>query len=134
MLSIWILSFVISLVVSSTGGELPGPSIPALSFIATIITGSYLLLRPWIRGGSTISDRLNHLKNWDMARPAAIRRIHRIVAVPLLLFIIIAVSIAAIGGPESQLVIIPIVVLLLFLSITGLYMLLTPWASRLRAN
>lgn len=128
--ALWILS----LIVTAAGAELPGPSIPGLSFIATILTGSYLLLRPWIRGGSTVSDRLRRLKEWDMTRSAAIRRTHRMVAAPLLLFIALALTIEATGGSETPLVIVPIVGMLLFLSVTGGYMLLRPWVARLRAG
>lgn len=130
--ALWLLSFALSLVVSL--GELPGPSIPGLSFIAVIITGSYLLLRPWVRGASTVSDRLKRLKNWNVTRPVFIRRTHRIVAALCLLFLVLALSIAAAGGPESPVVIIPIVALLGYLSITGVYMLLRPWVNRFRTR
>lgn len=128
--ALWILSFI----VTTAGVELPGPSIAGLSFIATILTGSYLLLRPWFRGDRTISGLLQRLRDWDVPLSAAIRRTHRLVAGPLLLFIAMALTIEAMGGSETQLVIIPIVVMLLFLAVTGGYMLLRPWVARVRAG
>lgn len=59
---LWLLSLVRSLATPAASEELPGPSLPALFFITTIITGSYLLVRPWIRGTSTVSERVNRLK------------------------------------------------------------------------
>lgn len=129
---LWILSFALSLAVSTE--ELPGPSIPALSFIALIITGSYLLLRPWIRGSTTVSDRLKGLKNWTRTPAVVVRRTHRIASALFLLFLALGLSIVAAGGPESPLFLIPIVVLLVYLAITGSYMFLRPWVNRFRAR
>jgi hypothetical protein len=43
---LWILSFALTVAVDTS--QLPGPSIPGLSFVALVITGGYLLLRPWV--------------------------------------------------------------------------------------
>lgn len=127
---LWLLTFV----VATAGVELPGPSLAGLSFIAVIITGSYLLLRPWVRGESTASDRWKRLKNWDVTRPVFVRRTHRVVATLLLFLIVLALSIQAAGGPEPQLIIVPIAALLLYLAVTGVYMILGPWVNRFRAG
>lgn len=129
---LWILSFALTFVVDLSA--LPGPSIPGLSFIALIITGTYLLLRPLVRGPTTVSDRLKGLKHWTRRPSVVIRRTHRIVATLFLLFLVLALSLEAAGGLESQLVLGPIVVILLYLGITGLYMFLRPWVNRVRAR
>jgi hypothetical protein len=131
--AVWVLSFAVTLAVPAAG-ELPGPSIPGLSFITLIITGSYLLIRPWVRGNSTVSDRWKRLKQWDVTRPVIIRRIHRVLATLLLIFIGIALALEAVGVSESPFVIVPIVGLLLVAVITGGYMFFRPWVHRVRAS
>lgn len=132
--ALWVLSFALTFAVSSTGGELPGPSLPALSIITLVITGSYLLLRPWVRGSTTVSDRLKSLKHWSRTPSVVVRRTHRIASALWLLFLAVGLSINAAGGPESPLVIIPVVVFLVYLTLTGIYMLLRPWVDRFRAR
>lgn len=132
--ALWLLSFAVSLVVSAAGEELPGPSIPALSFIAVVLTGGYLLLRPWVRGPTTASERWQRLRRWDVSRSVFIRRTHRIVAALWLGFLGLALAVELAGGPESQLVLVPIVALLAYLAITGGYMLLEPWVNRFRTR
>lgn len=129
---LWILSFALTLVIDTS--ELPGPSIPALSFIALIVTGTYLLLRPWVRGSTTVSERLKGLKNWTRTPSVVIRRTHRIAAALFLLFLAVGLSVTAAGNPESPLVLLPIVVFLIYLAITGTYMFLRPWVNRFRAR
>lgn len=65
---------------------------------------------------------------------ALVLRSHRVIATLWLLFIAIALSLEAVGGPESPFVTIPIVVTLLGLIITGIYMLARPWVLRFRAH
>lgn len=117
-----------------SGKQLPGPSIPGLSFIALIITGSYLLIRPWVRGNSTVSARWKRLKDWDVTRPVLIRRTHRILSTLCLILIGITLALSTVGLSESPFVIVPIVGLLLVLVITGGYMFFRPWADRIRTN
>jgi membrane protein implicated in regulation of membrane protease activity len=131
---LWLLSLVVTLVVPAASEEVPGSSLVALFFIATVATGSYLLVRPWIRRTGTISGRLKRLKQWDMPLPAIVRRIHRLVATLWLGLLALALSLEAAGGPGSQLVILTVVVFLLFLVLTGGYMFLRPWVNRIRAR
>lgn len=133
---LWILSFALSLAVDAAGGEIPGPSIPALTFVALVLTGSYLLLRPWVRGSTTVSDRLNGLTSWSRTPSVVVRRTHRIVATLFLLALVLAlgISVLGVGDPESPLVIVPIVAFLAYLAITGLSMFLRPWVNRVRAR
>lgn len=130
--TLWLLSFALTLVVDTS--TLPGPSIPGLSFIALIITGVYLLVRPWVRGPTSVSDRLNGLTNWTWTPSVVIRRTHRIAATLFLLFLALGLSIFAAGGPESPLLLVPIVVFLAYLAITGLYMFFRPWVTRFRTG
>lgn len=130
--AVWLLSFALTLVVDTS--ELPGPSIPGLSFVALVITGGYLLFRPWVRGSTTVSDRLKALKNWTWTPSVVVRRTHRIAAALFLLFLALGLSILGTGGPESPLLLVPIVVFLVYLAITGLYMFFRPWVSRFRAR
>lgn len=130
--AVWILSFALTLAVDTS--EVPGPSIPAVSFIALVITGSYLLLRPWVRGSTTASDRLKGLKNWTRTPSVVVRRTHRIGATLFLLSLVLVLAIQAAGGPQSPLFLIPIVVFLVYLAITGTYMFLRPWVNRFRAR
>lgn len=131
---LWLLSLGLTVAVDAAGLELPGPSIPGISFIALVLTGSYLLLRPWVRGPSTVSDRLKGLKRWTRTPSVVIRRTHRIAAALFLLLLAVGLSIEAAGGPESPLVIVPVVVFLIYLAITGTYMFLRPWGRRFRAR
>lgn len=129
---LWIISFIVSGVASAANVELPGPSIPAIAIVAAILSGSYLQVRPWIHGSRTVSERLHHLTEWDMPLPAAIRRIHRIVSALWVLLIFVAISFEVAGSTPPQALIIPVALLLLFVSVTGLYMLLRPWVQRFR--
>jgi hypothetical protein len=131
---LWLLSLILTLAIPAAGEKIPGPSLPALFFIATIVTGIYLLARPWVRGTMTTTERLKRLKQWNLAVPTIIRRIHRIVATLVVLLLVLALSLAAAGGAASELVIIPIVVLLIFLVLTGSYMFVRPWVTRVRAR
>lgn len=128
--TVWVLSLAVTLAVPAAGEQLPGPSIPAISFIALIITGSYLLIRPWVRGNSTASARWKRLKDRDVTRPILIRRTHRILSTLCLIFIGIALALSTVGLGESPFVIVPIVGLLLVLVITGGYMFFRPWVNR----
>ena len=130
---LWVLSFILTLVVPAVS-ELPGPSLPALLFIATIISGSYLLVRPWIRGSTTASDQLAGLRTGTRRAPVVIRRTHRIAATLLLLFLALVLAMQAAGGPASSLLLIPVVVFLLYLALSGLFMFLRPWVSRFQAR
>lgn len=132
--ALWILSLALTFAVSSTGGDLPGPSLPGLSIVTLIVTGSYLLLRPWVRGPTTVSDRLHGLKNWNWTPSFVVRRTHRIASALWLVFLAIGLSTGAEGGPDESPIIIPIVILIVYLTLTGLYMLLRPWVNRFRAN
>lgn len=132
--AVWVLSLAVTLAVPAAADQLPGPSIPGLSFIALLITGSYLLIRPWIRGNSTAADRWGRLKNWDVSRSVLIRRVHRVISTILLVFIGIALGMTAVGAGESPLVLMPIVGLLLVLIITGGYMFFRPWVNRIRSS
>lgn len=51
-----------------------------------------------------------------------------------LFFVALALSLEAVGGPESPLVTIPIVVFLILMVITGSYLLARPWVNRFRAR
>lgn len=132
--AVWILSLALALAVDAAGTELPGPSIPGLSFIALVLTGSYLLFRPWVRGSTTVADRLKGLTTWTRTPAVVIRRTHRIAAGLFLLFLAIALLIAAAGGPESPVFLIRVVALLLYLALTGTYMFLRPWVNRVRTG
>lgn len=132
--ALWLLSVSLTFVVSSAGGEIPGPSLPALSLIGLVITGGYLHLRPWVRGTGTIAGRMSRLKNWNVGLPVFVRRAHRIVGILWVLFLALGLSIDAAGVPVSPLIIVPVVGLLILLSITGGYMLLRPWVRRARAR
>lgn len=132
--ALWILSLALTYAVSAAGAELPGPSIPGLSFIALIITGTYLLLRPWVRNDSTVSARWKRLTKWNVTLPVLVRRTHRIFATMCLLFIGIAISLEVVGGTQSSLVILAIVSFLVVLVITGVSMFLSPWVNRFRAR
>lgn len=129
--ALWILSVALSYAVTSAGGEVPGPSLPALSLVTLVFTGGYLLLRPWVRR-TTVSDRLKRLTNWDVSRSVFVRRTHRIAATVWLLLLALALSIEAAGGPESPLLIVPVVVFLVYITFTGAYMFLRPWVNRFR--
>lgn len=129
---LWILSFAVSLVVDTE--QLPSPSIPAITFILLILTGIYLLLRPWVRGSATVSERLNGLRTWSRKPTVIVRRTHRIAAGLFLGFLVLALASDATGGSLTELLLIPIVVLLLYLAITGLSMFLRPWINRFRAS
>lgn len=132
--ALWILSVALTYAVSSTGGEVPGPSLPALSLITLIFTGGYLLLRPWVRRTTTVSDRVKRLTEWNVTRSVFVRRTHRIAGALWILFLAVGLSNEAAGGPESPLIIVPVVVLLVYATITGAYMLLGPWVDRFRAR
>lgn len=132
--ALWVLSVSLTFVVTAAGGELPGPSVPALSLIALIITGGYLHLRPWVRGTRIISARWIRLDHWNVALPVLVRRAHRVTGVLWVLFLVLGLSIDAAGGTVTSLIIIPVVVLLIALTITGGYMLLRPWVNRFRAR
>lgn len=132
--AVWVLSLAVTLAVPAAAGQLPGPSIPGLSFIALLITGAYLLVRPWVRGSSNVSARWKRLKDWDVTRPVLIRRVHRILSTLCLMFIGIALALSTIGLSESPFVLVPIVGLLLVLVITGGYMFFRPWIDRFRAR
>lgn len=127
--ALWLLSVPLY-AVSDVGGALPGPSLPLLSLVGLILTGGYLLLRPWVRGAATASDRLKRLKERNVTLPVFVRRTHRIVAA--LWVVLLAVGLAF--EPESPLVVVPFVVSLLYISITGGYMLLRPWVNRIRTR
>lgn len=131
---LWLLSLVLTLAVPAASEQLPGPSIPGLLFVATVITGIYLLAGPWIRGNSTVPARLRRLKDWNIPRPAILRRTHRIIASLFLLLLIVGLSLEAVDGVQSQVVVLPIVVLLFLLVITGGYMFFRPWVARFRAG
>lgn len=128
---LWFVSLALGFVVDTS--QIPGPSIPGLLFVALLITGGYLLLRPWVRGTSTVSERLNSLKHWTWKPSVVIRRTHRIAGGLFLLSLVGGLAITVAGGPE-QLVLIPIVVILLYVSITGLYLFFRPWVTRLRSG
>lgn len=81
-----------------------------------------------------ISDRVESLKNRTVTLPIFIRRAHRIIATLWLLFIAIALSLEAVGGPESPFITAPIGVLLLLLALSGTYLLVRPWVQRFRAS
>lgn len=132
--TLWLLSLAVTIAVPAAAEEIPGPSLPGLFFIATIVTGVYLLARPWVRGPTTVSDRLTRLKQWDLPLPGIIRRIHRIVATLVLLLLALGLSLELAGGAASELVIIPIVVFLVVLVLTGGYMFVKPWVTRVRAR
>jgi hypothetical protein len=132
--AIWVVSLAFGLAAPNLAEQLPGPSIAGLSFIALVLTGAYLLIRPWVRSDHTVSDRWNRLKEWDVTRPVMIRRIHRILGTLLLIFIGIALALTAVGAGESPFVLVPIVGLLLVALITGGYMFFQPWVRRARAD
>lgn len=132
--AMWVLSLALAYAVSTTGGEVPGPSLPGLSIITLVITGGYLLLRPWVRGPITVWDRLKGLKHWNWTTSFVIRRTHRIASALWLLFLAIGLLTGAEGGPEESPIIIPIVVFIVYLTVTGIYMLLRPWVNRFRAG
>lgn len=69
-----------------------------------------------------------------MTLPVYVRRGHRIIASLWLVFIITALSLEAVGGPESPFISIPIGVLLILMAITGSYLLLRPWVQRFLAD
>lgn len=83
---------------------------------------------------SNISDSWEWVKDRNVSLPVFIRRAHRIIATLWLLFIAIALSLEAVGGPESPLVSMPIGVLLLVLALSGMYLLVRPWVQRFRAR
>lgn len=130
--TLWLGSLAVTLLFDTT--EIPGPSIPALLFITLTVTGSYLLLGPWVRGSATVSARLKRLNSWSRTPRVVIRRTHRIAATLFLLLVVVALAITATGGPEPQLVLIPIGIVLLYLAITGLYMFFRPWVTRVRSG
>lgn len=70
----------------------------------------------------------------NISIPVFIRRAHRVLAAMWLLFVAIGLSLEAVGGPESPLVTIPIVVFLILMVITGSYLLARPWVARIRAR
>lgn len=128
---LWLVSLALGFVVDTS--QIPGPSIPGLLFIALLITGGYLSLRPWVRGSATVSERLNRLKQWTWKPSVVIRRTHRIAGGLFLLSLVVGLATTAAGGPE-QLVLIPLVVILLYLALTGLYLFLSPWVNRVRSG
>lgn len=132
--AVWVLSLAVTLAVPAASEQLPGPSIPGLSFIALIITGSYLLIRPWVRGSRPVSARWGRLKDWDVTRAVLIRRVHRILSTLCLIFIGIALALSTVGLSETPFVLVPIVGLLLALVITGGYMFFRPWINRFRGR
>lgn len=69
-----------------------------------------------------------------MTLPVYVRKGHRIIASLWLLFIVTALSLEVVGGPESRFISIPIGVLLLLMAITGSYLLFRPWVQRFRAR
>lgn len=127
--TLWLVSLALPLLVDTS--EIPGPSIPAILFITLLITGGYLLLRPLIRGPATLSGRLSGLKTWTWRPWVVLRRTHRIAGTLFLLSLAIALVVTAVGGPE-QLALIPLVVFLIYLAITGLVMFFRPWVNRVR--
>lgn len=129
---LWFLSLVLTLVVDTS--EIPGPSIPAILFIATVLTGSYLLIRPWVRGSKTVSQRLQGVTEWTRPWSAIIRKSHRIAGGLFLLALAIGLAITAATGSESPLILLPIVVVLFYMTVTGLYMFLRPWVTRARTG
>lgn len=128
---LWLVSLAGGFLIDTS--QIPGPSIPGLLFIALLITGGYLSLRPWIRGSRTVSERLSGLTQWTWTPAVVIRRTHRIAGGLFLLSLAVALAVTTAGGPE-QLVLIPLVVVLLYLAITGLYLFFSPWVSRVRAG
>lgn len=130
--TLWLLSFGITIFVDTS--EIPGPSIPAILFITLTVTGGSLLLGPWVRGPTTVSDRLKGLKNWTRTPRVVVRRTHRIAATLFLLLVAVALGITAAGGSEPQWVLVPIGIVLLYLAITGLYMFFRPWVTRVRSG
>lgn len=131
---LWLLFLILTLAVPSASEQLPGPSIPGLLFIATIITGTYLLTSPWVRMDSSISDRLHRLTDWSLTKHAMLVRSHRLVATLFLVLLIAALALEAAGIGLTQEVLLPIVVVLLFNVITGVYMFLRPWVIRFRGR
>jgi hypothetical protein len=132
--AIWLLSLALGLAAPNVAEKLPGPSVPGLSFIALVLTGAYLLIRPWVRSDRPVSNRWKRLKKWDVSRPVMIRRIHRILGTLLLISIGIGLALTAVGAGDSPLVIGPIVALLLVAVLTGGYMFFRPWVHRVRAS
>lgn len=128
---LWLLSLALPIVVDTS--EIPGPSIPAILFIATILTGGYLLIRPWVRDSTSMSERLNGLTDWSRPRAAIIRKSHRIAGTLFLISLVVGLGITAAFGSESQAIFIPVVVVLLYLAITGLFMFFRPWVNRARS-
>ncbi len=132
--TVWLLSLALTLAVPSASERIPGPSIPGLSFVALVFTGTYLLLRPWVRGPTTASDRLAGLRHWTWTPSVVVRRTHRIASALFLVLLVVALAITAVSGSEPRLVLVPVVALLLYLAVTGTYMFLGPWVTRLRAG
>lgn len=130
--TLWLVSLALGFLVDTS--QIPGPSIPALLFIALLLTGGYLLLRPWIRGSSTAAERLKGLSNWTRNPSVVLRRTHRIASGLFLLTLAVALGITVATGSDPELVLIPLVIVLFYLALTGLYMFFRPWVNRFTAD
>lgn len=128
---LWLISLALGFVVDTS--QVPGPSIPGLLFLALLVTGGYLILRPWVRGSNTVSERFKRLTQWTWNPSIVIRRTHRLAGTLFLLSLVVGLAATAAGAPE-QFVLIPIVVVLLYLAFTGLYLFFSPWVNRVRAG
>lgn len=134
--TIWLLLFILALTFDVVGGpESPLISIPlVVSLVLLVLSGGYMLLRPWVRGGATVSDRWGRLTQWNVPRQVFIRRSHRAISSVWVLLLGVGLALEAVGGPDPTAVIIAVVVLLILLILSGGYLLIRPWVLRFRAR